>query len=336
MRCQLSSSTSQPSGRCSTTRSWVTSCRPIQQLPSEVPSTSSNRANAGGCLPEKGGSFHQVPAHHNAEAYLEVAGIWNEKGTPLWRSMTRDGTFIRTPGTALPRYTGRCHERAQLAAGLQREAADRKTATTTIVIRNMRATWAPKPTRDHTTSRPRPVWVRKAAREPATKASSRPGRVVALELDTPRTARPANAPRQPHIIRSHGVPRRNSTSSASKISIPRTRASIRNPRAIQPIHPWPNRWAPHPGVVSSASADPLTKARLAAARANSNHRMVPLSGRQRAIMSSIIPQAAPGRSAWCGPRRGSRRRAAAGPVTSSEPGPSPHRTPGMTARRDGG
>ena len=161
MRCQLSSSTSQPSRPCSTTWWWVTSCRPIQQLPSEVSSTSSSRANAGGCLPEKGGSFHQVPAHHNAEAYLEVTGIWNEKGTPLWRSMTRDGTFIRTPGTALPRFTGRCHKRAQLAAGLQRKAAARKTATT-IVIRNMRATWAPKPTRDHTTSRPRPVWVRKA------------------------------------------------------------------------------------------------------------------------------------------------------------------------------
>ena len=107
-------------------------------------------------LHEKGGRFHRVPAHHNAEAYLEVAGIWNEKGTPLWRSMTRDRTFIRTPGTALPRYTERCHEGAQLAAGLQRKAAARKTATT-IVIRNMRATWAPKPTRDHTTSRPRPA-----------------------------------------------------------------------------------------------------------------------------------------------------------------------------------
>ena len=47
-------------------------------------------------LHEKGGKFHQVPAHHNAEeyldAYLEVAGIGNEKGTPLWRSMTKGGT----------------------------------------------------------------------------------------------------------------------------------------------------------------------------------------------------------------------------------------------------
>ena len=47
-------------------------------------------------LHEKGGKFHQVPAHHNAEeyldAYLEAAGIGNKKGTPLWRSMTKGGT----------------------------------------------------------------------------------------------------------------------------------------------------------------------------------------------------------------------------------------------------
>ena len=48
-------------------------------------------------LHEKGGKFHQVPAHHNAEAYLDAyiagAGIGNEKGAPLWRSMRRDGSF---------------------------------------------------------------------------------------------------------------------------------------------------------------------------------------------------------------------------------------------------
>ena len=48
-------------------------------------------------LHEKGGKFHQVPAHHNAEeyldAYLEAAGIGDEKGTPLWRSITTEGTF---------------------------------------------------------------------------------------------------------------------------------------------------------------------------------------------------------------------------------------------------
>ena len=48
-------------------------------------------------LHEKGGRFHQVPAHHKAEeyldAYIEAAGIGEEKDTPLWRSMTRDGSF---------------------------------------------------------------------------------------------------------------------------------------------------------------------------------------------------------------------------------------------------
>ena len=51
-------------------------------------------------LHEKGGKFHQVPAHHNAEqyldAYLEAAGIAGEKGTPLWRSMTKGGAVNPT------------------------------------------------------------------------------------------------------------------------------------------------------------------------------------------------------------------------------------------------
>ena len=48
-------------------------------------------------LHEKGGKFHEVPAHHKAEAYLDayldVAGIGKQKGTPLWRSMSRERTF---------------------------------------------------------------------------------------------------------------------------------------------------------------------------------------------------------------------------------------------------
>ena len=48
-------------------------------------------------LHEKGGKFHEVPAHHNAEeyldAYLDAAGIGNKKGAPLWRSMSRERTF---------------------------------------------------------------------------------------------------------------------------------------------------------------------------------------------------------------------------------------------------
>ena len=48
-------------------------------------------------LHEKGGKFHEVPVHHKAEeyldAYLDVAGLRNHKGTPLWRTMSRERTF---------------------------------------------------------------------------------------------------------------------------------------------------------------------------------------------------------------------------------------------------
>ena len=41
-------------------------------------------------LHEKGGKFHEVPAHHNAEAYLdaylEASGIGDQKKTPLFRA----------------------------------------------------------------------------------------------------------------------------------------------------------------------------------------------------------------------------------------------------------
>ena len=50
-------------------------------------------------LHEKGGKFHQVPAHHNAgeylDAYLEAAEIADEKGTSLWRSARKDGSFTQ-------------------------------------------------------------------------------------------------------------------------------------------------------------------------------------------------------------------------------------------------
>lgn len=44
-------------------------------------------------LHEKGGKRHEVPAHHNAEAYLdsylEAAGIAGEKNAPLFRALDR-------------------------------------------------------------------------------------------------------------------------------------------------------------------------------------------------------------------------------------------------------
>jgi site-specific recombinase XerD len=44
-------------------------------------------------LHEKGGKFHEVPAHHNAEEYLDdylaAAGIGEDRRTPLFRSLNR-------------------------------------------------------------------------------------------------------------------------------------------------------------------------------------------------------------------------------------------------------
>jgi integrase/recombinase XerD len=48
-------------------------------------------------LKEKGGKHHDVPAHHNAEdyidEYLESAGIGNEGKSPLFRSVSREKTL---------------------------------------------------------------------------------------------------------------------------------------------------------------------------------------------------------------------------------------------------
>jgi integrase/recombinase XerD len=52
-------------------------------------------------LHEKGGKRHEVPAHHNAEAYLdaylEAAGIRGEKKTPLFRSINRYRKLTANP-----------------------------------------------------------------------------------------------------------------------------------------------------------------------------------------------------------------------------------------------
>lgn len=53
-------------------------------------------------LHEKGGKFHEIPVHHNAEdyldTYLEKAGHEAEKNTPLFRSFyNRTGTLTKNP-----------------------------------------------------------------------------------------------------------------------------------------------------------------------------------------------------------------------------------------------
>lgn len=54
-------------------------------------------------LHEKGGKQHEVPAHHNAEAYvdayLEAAGIGDDKKGPLLRTVDKHGRLTESPMT---------------------------------------------------------------------------------------------------------------------------------------------------------------------------------------------------------------------------------------------
>lgn len=54
-------------------------------------------------LHEKGGKRHEVPAHHNAEAYLDAyihaAAIANQKRSPLFRTVDRRGHLTNRPMT---------------------------------------------------------------------------------------------------------------------------------------------------------------------------------------------------------------------------------------------
>jgi integrase/recombinase XerD len=54
-------------------------------------------------LHEKGGKRHEVPAHHNAEAYLDAyldaAGIWEEHKSPLFRSVDKRRRLTENPMT---------------------------------------------------------------------------------------------------------------------------------------------------------------------------------------------------------------------------------------------
>ena len=54
-------------------------------------------------LHEKGGKRHEVPAHHNAEAYtdayIEAAGIGDEKKGPLFRSVNKHRQLTTNPIT---------------------------------------------------------------------------------------------------------------------------------------------------------------------------------------------------------------------------------------------
>jgi integrase/recombinase XerD len=74
-------------------------------------------------LHEKGGKRHEVPAHHNAEdyldAYIAAAGIATEKKSPLFRSINRHRTLTTRPMSRIDAW--RMIKRRALAIGLPEE-----------------------------------------------------------------------------------------------------------------------------------------------------------------------------------------------------------------------
>lgn len=71
-------------------------------------------------LHEKGGKRHEVPAHHNADEYLDTylkaAGILEQKKSPLFRSIDRSGRVTERPMTRNDAF--RMVKRRAAAAGL--------------------------------------------------------------------------------------------------------------------------------------------------------------------------------------------------------------------------
>jgi site-specific recombinase XerC len=91
-------------------------------------------------LHEKGGKFHEVPAHHNAEAYLDAdvtaADIAEEKKSPLFRSLagkTKGLTDRRLHKVDVLRMIKRLAKAAGLSANI-RSHTFRATGITTFLL----------------------------------------------------------------------------------------------------------------------------------------------------------------------------------------------------------
>ncbi len=89
---------------------------------------------------EKGGKFHEVPAHHNAEAYVDAyltaAGLGSEQKTPLFRTVR--GKSGRLNGNRHNRFEAfQMVKRRVKAAGLSSRICNhsfRATGITTFLL----------------------------------------------------------------------------------------------------------------------------------------------------------------------------------------------------------
>ena len=110
-------------------------------------------------LHEKGGKRHEVPAHHNADAYLhayiEAAGIAGEKKSPLFRSAAGK-TQKLTDRPMDPNDALRMIKRRAKAIGLSEAVCNHTFRATGITaFRATAARWS-RPRRSPTTPAPRP------------------------------------------------------------------------------------------------------------------------------------------------------------------------------------
>ncbi|OLP15956.1 integrase [Leptolyngbya sp. 'hensonii'] len=78
-------------------------------------------------LHEKGGKYHEIPTHHKAEEYLDQymdeAKLWNEKGTPLFRTTVGRTRKLTERGLQRQEAWAMIKRRA-LAAGVNTDACN--------------------------------------------------------------------------------------------------------------------------------------------------------------------------------------------------------------------
>ena len=109
-------------------------------------------------LHEKGGKRHEVPAHHNAEdyldAYIAAAGIAADRKIPLFRSIDRHRQLTARPMSRIDAW--KMIKRRAKAIGLPEEICNHTFRATGITAYLRTAARSSMPSRSPTTNRPKP------------------------------------------------------------------------------------------------------------------------------------------------------------------------------------